>query len=78
MRVRVGGGGASVTFVTNETPVDLGGGSFTTASTYIPGSLVVHVDALDETPAVTEVPGGFTMAFTPRSWETVRVSYRTA
>lgn len=67
--------------VLNETPTpDPGGGNtlFYTLNPYAPGSLRVLVDDIDQTAAVTETDpqtGAFTLAFDPRSWELVRVSY---
>lgn len=76
-RATVTSGGASAVFVDWETPTDNGGGSFTTSQAYLTGTLHVRVDGIEQTSSLTELGGAlFSLAFEPRSFEEVRVSYR--
>lgn len=69
-------------WVFGETPTPPPGGGntvFFTAFPYATGSLQVFVDQTDQTAAVTETDnttGKFTLAFDPRSWETITVNYQ--
>ena len=69
-------------WVYNETPTPAPGGGNTVFYTLFPyanGSLKVWVDQVEQTSAVTEsnpAIGQFTLAFDPRSWEVLTVSYQ--
>jgi len=69
-------------WVYDETPTPAPGGGnrvFYTLFPYASGSLQVFVDHIDQTAAVTEsnpATGQFTLAFDPRSWEQILVTYQ--
>jgi hypothetical protein len=69
-------------WVYNETPTPAPGGgvvTFFTANPFSDGSLSVFVDLVDQTAAITSydgAAGSFTLAFDPRSWETLIVQYQ--
>lgn len=69
-------------WVYNETPTPAPGGgtvTFFTAYPFSDGSLSVFVDLVDQTAAITSyngATGSFTLAFDPRSWETLIVQYQ--
>lgn len=69
-------------WVYNETPTPAPGGGnrlFYTLFPYANLSLLVYVDHIDQTAATTETDpttGAFTLAFDPRSYETILVTYQ--